>query len=89
MNQELKSGIYLHHSGLLVQVLGVAKHSETKEKLVAYIPLGVKAGPRITVRPYDIFFESVEKDGQSKPRFEYIGEEISSELAKKYLPLSK
>ncbi|MDO8335908.1 MAG: DUF1653 domain-containing protein [Candidatus Saccharibacteria bacterium] len=89
MSNDLKSGIYLHHSGLLVQVIGVAKHSETNEKLVAYVPLGVKAGPRITVRPYDMFFEDVEKDGESKPRFEYIGEEVSEELAKKYLPLSK
>lgn len=89
MNQELKSGIYLHHSGLLVQVIGVAKHSETNEKLVAYIPLGVKAGPRITVRPYDMFFESIEKEGKRTPRFEYVGEEVSEELAAKYLPLSR
>ena len=89
MSQELKSGIYLHHSGLLVQVIGVAKHSETNEKLVAYVPLGVKAGPRITVRPYNMFFETIKVDGIKKPRFEHIGEEVSEDIAKKYLPLSK
>lgn len=89
MSSDLKNGIYLHHSGLLVQVIGVAKHSETNEKLVAYIPLGVKAGPRITVRPYDMFFESIEKEGKRTPRFEYVDEEVSEELATKYLPLSR
>jgi hypothetical protein len=89
MTRELKSGIYLHHKGLLVQVLGAARHSETEEKLVAYVPLGVKAGPRITVRPYDMFFDEVEVDGVRKLRFEYVGEVVPEELAKQYLPYSK
>lgn len=89
MKHDLKSGVYLHYKGLLVQVLGVARHSETDEKYVAYVPLGVKAGPRITVRPYEMFFDEVEIDGVKKLRFEFIGEEVSEELAKRYLPYSK
>jgi hypothetical protein len=89
MKHELKSGTYLHYKGLVVHVLGIARHSETEEKFVAYIPLGVKAGPRITIRPYEMFFDEIEIDGIKKPRFEYIGEEMPEDLAKQYLPLSK
>lgn len=85
----MKLGVYKHYSGLLVLVIGVARHSETDEKLVAYIPLGVKPGPRITVRPYGMFFEDVESEGVGRPRFEYIGEDMPEELAGDYLPLSK
>lgn len=88
MSRELRSGIYVHYKGLLVQVLGVARHSETEERYVAYVPLGVKAGPRITVRPYDMFFSEVTIDNKTQPRFQYIGEDVPKELAKQYLPLS-
>ncbi len=84
----LQAGIYKHYSGLLVLVIGVARHSESEESLVAYIPLGVKKGPRITVRPYDMFFESVMIDGITKPRFEYIGETIDEDTAGYYDALS-
>ncbi len=89
MATHLKSGTYLHYKGLLVQVLGVARHSETNEKLIAYIPLGVKAGPRITVQPYGMFFDKVVVEGMVKPRFQYIGEEMPEEVAKDYVPFSK
>lgn len=85
----MKAGVYRHYSGLVVLVLGVARHSETEEKLVAYVPLSVKAGPRITVRPYDMFFGPVEVEGEEKPRFEYLGEDMSEDIAGGYLPLSK
>lgn len=87
--KELKAGVYKHYSGPIVLVLGVARHSETEEKFVAYIPLGVKKGPRITVRPYRMFFEKVEKGGVKIPRFEYIGEQMPADLAKEYKELSK
>lgn len=86
--KDLKAGIYKHHSGLLVLVIGVARHSETEEKLVAYVPLGVKDAPRITVRPYEMFFETVEVNGDQKPRFTYVGEEVSQDLASQYDELS-
>ncbi len=54
----LKAGVYKHYEGLLVLVVGVARHSETEEKLVAYVPLGVKAKPRITVRPIRYVFRN-------------------------------
>lgn len=89
MMSELKAGVYLHHSGLMVMVLGVARHSETEERYVTYIPLAVKEKPRITVRPYNMFFEEIEINGKKQPRFQYIGEEVPVEIAKGYKPLSK
>lgn len=85
----MQTGVYRHYSGLIVLVLGVARHSETEEKLVTYVPLGVKEGPRITVRPYDMFFENVEVNGKTVSRFEYVGEYMPDDLAKDYSPLSK
>ena len=86
--QDLKAGVYKHYKGGLVMVLGVARHSETDDKLVAYIPLGVKTGPRITVRPYDMFFEEVRVNHQSKKRFTYIGEAVDAQTAGQYDKLS-
>jgi len=75
------AGIYRHYTGLIVLVLGVARHSETEEKLVVYVPLGAKAGPRLTVRPLKMFLEEV-KPGKS--RFEFIGTEMPADLAETY-----
>lgn len=68
-------------------VLGIAKHSETKEKLVAYIQLSGAEGTKIWVRPYKMFFEEIIADGVMKPRFAYIGEEVGEVFAKFYDPL--
>lgn len=86
---ELKAGVYRHYSGLIVLLLGVARHSETEEKFACYIPLGVKAGPRITVRPLAMFHETVEVDGKSVPRFEFLGAEMPADIAADYRPLSQ
>ncbi|MBA3758529.1 DUF1653 domain-containing protein [Candidatus Saccharibacteria bacterium] len=85
---ELKSGVYRHYKGGLYLALGVARHSETDEKLVAYVPLGVQEGPRITVRPYNMFFEIVEVNGNEMSRFEYIDEAVAPEVAARYDHLS-
>lgn len=80
MIKELKSGIYKHYKGGLYLVLGAARHSETEEKLVVYVPLYTKSGqigPRITVRPYEMFFDEVMVKGVKFSRFAYVGEEIS------------
>ncbi len=85
----MKLGIYRHYSGLMVLVIGVARHSDTDERFVTYVPLGVKKGPRITVRPYEAFFEEVKKDDKAVLRFEFIGEDMPEDTASDYLPLSK
>lgn len=67
----LKAGIYKHYKGNLYQVLNVATHSETSEKLVVYQCLYNDYS--IWVRPYEMFIEQVQlEDGQMKPRFEFL-----------------
>lgn len=80
----VNAGVYRHYTGLMVMVLGVARHSETEEKFVCYIPLGPKAGPRITVRPLAMFFEEVEANGDKQPRFKFVGAEMPEDLAGEY-----
>ncbi|WP_089603506.1 DUF1653 domain-containing protein [Acinetobacter piscicola] len=67
----LQAGIYKHYKGNLYQVLNVATHSETSEKLVVYQCLYDDYS--IWVRPYEMFTETVQlEDGQVKPRFEFL-----------------
>ena len=50
---------------------GVATHSETEESMVVYRPLyGDRA---LWVRPLSMFEETVQRDGETVPRFEFIG----------------
>ena len=60
-------GRYRHYKGGDYEVLGVVRHSETLEPLVLYRPLYNQTG--LWVRPYGMFFESVDIYGQSRPRF--------------------
>ncbi len=76
MTKDILAGVYKHYKGEYYLVLGLARHTETNEKLVVYIPLYTKEGPRIAVRPVEMFFEEVEVDGVKKPRFQYIGPEM-------------
>jgi hypothetical protein len=67
MSNKLEAGVYQHFKGNLYQVVGEAKHSETGEELVVYRPMyGDQA---LWVRPKAMFIESVDVDGELKPRF--------------------
>lgn len=68
---EVKCGRYRHYKGKEYEILGIARHSETEEELVVYRPLYGKGD--LWVRPLGMFVETVEKDGESVARFEYIG----------------
>jgi len=65
-------GRYRHYKGGEYEVLGVARHSETLEPLVIYRPLYNQSG--IWVRPFTMFFEQVEVNGQRQPRFALLQE---------------
>ena len=67
----LKIGRYRHYKGNVYQVMGVAKHSEDETELVVYKPL--YGDQRLWVRPLSMFIETVQVNGETKPRFEYIG----------------
>lgn len=73
---KIKTGRYLHFKGDEIKVFGLALHSETMEESVVYKhTTGDKAGEEnFWIRPVSMFLESVEKDGQQRPRFEYLGE---------------
>lgn len=63
-------GHYRHHKGGEYEVIGVARHSETQEPMVVYRPLYNATG--WWVRPHAMFFEAVEVDGITRPRFTRI-----------------
>ena len=67
----LEIGRYRHYKGNEYEVIGVAKHSEDETNLVVYRPLYGEKG--LWVRPLDMFVETVEVDGETKARFNYIG----------------
>lgn len=69
---KITTGIYRHYKGNLYQVLHIATHSETHEKLVVYRALYGEYG--VWVRPVAMFCEMVQVDGQSVPRFELVQE---------------
>jgi len=71
MSEELRPGRYRHFKGNFYEVLGVATHSETREHFVVYRPLYGEGG--LFVRPLAMFMEMVERNGQLRPRFEYVG----------------
>ena len=66
----LKSGIYKHYKGNLYEVFYVAQHSETEEWMVVYKALYGEQG--IWVRPYSMFVEKLEFEGQEVERFAYV-----------------
>ena len=67
---EVKPGRYRHFKGNEYEVIAIAKHSETMEDLVVYRALYGDKG--LWVRPVEMFLETVEKEGETFPRFQYI-----------------
>lgn len=70
-NNIIKLGKYRHFKGNEYEVIGIAKHSETLEKMVVYKALYGEG--QIWVRPLKMFIEEIEIDGKKVPRFEHIG----------------
>ncbi|MDO4248769.1 MAG: DUF1653 domain-containing protein [Neisseria sp.] len=66
----LQPGIYRHYKGLLYEVSGLARHSETEEWLVVYRALYGEYG--LWVRPLPMFSEQVEYQGTFTPRFQLV-----------------
>ena len=69
---EIKPGRYRHFKGSEYQVLYLATHSETMEKMVVYRALYGEGG--VWVRPASMWNETVERGGRTYKRFTYIGE---------------
>jgi len=65
-------GRYRHYKGNYYDVIDVARHSETEEKMVVYRKLYDDGS--LWVRPLGMFLEDVSVDGRLVPRFERIGD---------------
>ncbi len=70
MSAVVSPGVYRHYKGKLYDVIGVATHSETGERLVVYRPQYGERG--LWVRPLGMFTETVDVGGTRRPRFERL-----------------
>jgi hypothetical protein len=71
MKNPIFLGVYRHYKGNKYEVVGFAKHSESLETMVIYKAL---CGSKETwVRPLLMWEETVEVDGKTVKRFEYVG----------------
>lgn len=70
MSAVVSPGVYRHYKGKLYDVIGVATHSETGERLVVYRPQYGERG--LWVRPLGMFTETVDVAGTRRPRFERL-----------------
>ena len=67
---EIRLGKYRHFKGNEYEVVAIANHSETMEKMVVYKALYGEGG--YWVRPMSMWNETVEREGKIFKRFEYV-----------------
>lgn len=70
---EITPGRYRHYKGKDYQVIDIARHSETEEKMVVYRCL--YGDYSLWVRPLSMFQETVEVAGEQVPRFSRISDD--------------
>ncbi len=64
---ETPPGLYRHYKGMLYEVVGTVRHSESLEPMTLYRALYGERG--LWVRPAVMFNEDVVIDGVRQPRF--------------------
>lgn len=79
-------GEYKHYKGNKYRVIGIAKHSETLEKMVVYKAL--YGFGEVWVRPYNMFNDTIVKQGNEIKRFQYLGNKLETEY-KVYVTMEK
>lgn len=73
---------YRHFKGKLYRLITIARHSETLEEMVVYQTL---YDGSIWVRPVEMFFGEVERDGYAGPRFKPVAlEDIIDEIPEEF-----
>ena len=70
LSMKLEQGIYRHYKGNMYEVIMTAQHSETEEWMVVYKALYGEKG--VWVRPYDMFVEKVNVEGELISRFQKV-----------------
>ena len=80
-NDPIRLGVYRHYkdthkSPKYYLILGLARHTETEETLVVYVPLYHAGGLRMAARPLENFLSPAVVEGERVERFTYIGTEI-------------
>ncbi len=75
---DIQYGKYQHYkTKKIYEVIGMARHSETHEEMVIYKALyqcDRFGNNQVWVRPKAMFFEEVEYNGSSIPRFAWVNE---------------
>jgi len=69
---KIQFGHYRHFKGFDYEVVDIVYHSETQEPLVLYRAL--YGDKELWVRPLEMFFEQVDREGKLQPRFSYVGD---------------
>ena len=64
---ETPPGLYRHYKGMMYEVVGTVRHSESLEPMTLYRALYGERG--LWVRPAGMFNEEVVIDGVRQPRF--------------------
>ncbi len=64
---ETPQGLYRHYKGLMYEVVGTVRHSESLEPMTLYRALNGERG--LWVRPAAMFNEEVVIEGVRQPRF--------------------
>lgn len=72
-----KSRLYRHYKDKFYKYIGLAKHSETEEELVVYEPL-YETSFKTWARPKSMFFETVQIDKMTRPRFAPVLPEVQT-----------
>jgi hypothetical protein len=70
---ETPKGLYRHYKGLMYEVVGTVRHSESLEPMTLYRALYGERG--LWVRPAAMFNEKVEINGVIQDRFTWVGEQ--------------
>jgi GNAT superfamily N-acetyltransferase len=70
--------LYVHTKNKPYTYIGLARHSETLEEMVIYKTRYENALGDVWVRPKEMFFESLELNGKSIPRFKEIPLKITA-----------
>jgi len=71
---ETPTGRYRHYKGMLYEVIGTVRHSETLEPMTLYRALYGERG--LWVRPAAMFLEEVVIDGARQSRFARLPDEV-------------